>query len=174
MTSYAVVAYPRLSGADTAWVESVRAAHDPQFALIRAHFTLVFPLVTGADVLAAQVGACVSGRRPFQVMLTRAAAHRDEGGTGSRVFLLPSAGARELVELHEALYRGELRRHRRNDMPYTPHLTVAYTPDHAACRALAKDLNGRGISLRAEIDSVDIIALDATGITSLQTTPFHA
>jgi 2'-5' RNA ligase len=171
VTSYAVVAYPRFGEADAAWVESVRAAHDPQFTLIRAHFTLVFPLATAADTLAAHVASCLAGQGAFEVMLGSAAAHRDEPSAGSYVFLLPSAGTRELVELHEALYAGEFRRHRRDDMPYAPHITVGHKPDHAECVALANDLNRRGLALRGDIDCVDTIALDAGRITAVATAP---
>jgi hypothetical protein len=38
-----VVAYPRLSDGDEAWVRAMRERHDPHAALIDPHFTLVFP-----------------------------------------------------------------------------------------------------------------------------------
>ncbi len=37
-----VIGYPKLSTADDTWIEEVRRRHDPQFDLIRPHFTLVF------------------------------------------------------------------------------------------------------------------------------------
>ena len=84
MTSYAVVAYPRFSDPDAAWIEVLRKNHDPQFQLIRAHFTLVFPAAVLTTTLLPEVEKAITGQRSFRVEVNRAVAHRDRGGLRSR------------------------------------------------------------------------------------------
>ena len=57
---YAVVAYPKLEEADRLWIETIRARHDPQAALIPAHFTLMFPAPVDLEVVKAELDGSAS------------------------------------------------------------------------------------------------------------------
>ena len=108
MSKVAVVAYPKLEDSDRRWIESVRAQHDPQARLIRAHFTVVFPVEASPDVVVAHTAAIChcSGQIPFSLRQARAV--REVVGAGGQVFLLPEGGRAALVALHRRLHDGHL------------------------------------------------------------------
>src|SRR5262245_24239000 len=101
----AVVAFPAF-GPEGAWVEQVRAAHDPQVALVRAHFTLIFPAPGDAGLMLQEVRAVGASCGPFDVALTQAEVVPDVVAGGYGVFLVPSDGREEIAALHHELYRG--------------------------------------------------------------------
>jgi 2'-5' RNA ligase len=164
---HAVVAYPRFSDRDTAWVESVRKDHDPQCAMIRAHFTLVFPVAVLTATLFPEVEKAVVGQPPFRIEITRAVAHRDASASRSHVFLVPSVGGEEIDALHQRLYEGALRPHRRPEIPYVPHVTVAQKASYAECLELADTLSRRRISLGGLIDQIHVVSVAADAVTNV-------
>jgi hypothetical protein len=72
------------------WIEAVRRAHDPQYALVEPHVTFLFPY-SGNPFEAILAHAQDAGRRAPSISfrLARVAAVRDVFGPGSHVFLLP-------------------------------------------------------------------------------------
>jgi 2'-5' RNA ligase len=122
---HAIVAYPKLEEPDRFWIETVRARHDPQAALIAGDFTLMFPALVDLEVVKAAAVRAAGAVGRFDVVLDRAAEHRDAPGSPSLVFLLPKAGDRELRRLHEVLYDGVLSPWLDLRIPYLPHMTVA-------------------------------------------------
>ena len=167
MMSHAVVAYPRFSDRDTAWIEAVRKSHDPQFHLIRAHFTLVFPAPVLTATLLPEVEKAVAGQPPFRIEVTRAVAHRDASASRSHVFLVPAVGGKEIDALHQRLYEGALRPDRRPEIPYAPHITVAQKASHAECLELADTLNRRRISLSGLIEQIHVVTVAAVEVANV-------
>jgi 2'-5' RNA ligase len=167
----AVVAYPALAESDRAWVDSIRASHDPQVGLIRPHFTLVFPTQAEPQEVAIHVHAVVADRKPSAITLREARAVRDPRGGGGHVFLVPDEGYPELVGLHGRLHTGLLRDRLRADLPFVPHITVAALPDSDACIALAHALNRDGRLIRGNLACVDLVRIDALTVESLASIP---
>ena len=168
MTLHAVVAYPRFSDRDTAWVESVRKDHDPHFLLIHAHFTLVFPAAVLTTTLLPEVEKALVGHPPFRIEVARAVAHRDVSAS-SHVFLVPSVGGEEIDALHQRLYEGALRPHRRPEIQYVPHITVARKASHAESLELADALNRTPISLRGVIEQIHVVSVAADAVMNVGT-----
>jgi 2'-5' RNA ligase len=162
-----VVAYPRFAEADGRWVESIRAAHDPQHALIPAHFTLVFPTPASPASVIPEVEKSVLGQRSFSVSFTRSATHREVAMQVSYVFLLPSSGGDQIGSLHDRLYRDALRPYLRRETPYVPHVTIAQNANPDVCLGLEKELNALGLHLTATIDAVHVIRVADGGIATL-------
>lgn len=154
----AVVAFPRLDAEDAPAIEAFRAEHDPQARLVRAHFTIVFPLEAEAKLVIAEARRAAQDVGPFDVVLARAIAHRDERPPASRVFLLPSSRA-ELDLLHDRAYERALAPHLRRDLPYAPHVTIAQTVEHAGCVELAERWNARGSRSRARVEALEVLAV---------------
>jgi 2'-5' RNA ligase len=164
--SHCVVAFPTFSTVDGEWIESLRRAHDPQWRLIRAHITLVFPLVADLDALVAQTTRAVAGHAPFDVTITAALAHRDHAASTSHLFLVPGEGGDQIRSLHEDLYGREFRHHLRADAPYLPHVTVGAGLDHGVCVDLASDLNRHALRLTGRIETVEIVSDGPAGVTT--------
>jgi 2'-5' RNA ligase len=158
----AVVAYPTLTASDRDWIESVRARHDPRADLIAAHVTLAFPAAVDTTAVvreAAQV-TCTLAPVPFAIGAARAVPDAIRGG--AHVFLVIDQGREAIGALHHSLYDGTLAPHRRADIPFIPHITVASHADLAWCRDFADNLNRTLPRMRGTLDALDVIAI-ATG-----------
>jgi len=176
LTAIAIVSYPSIDEADRQWIESVRAKYDPQAARIGVHFTLVFPTDASPAEVAGEVAVVASVARPIPFTIRGARAVGDVVGGGGHVFLVPDEGREEIATLHDQLYHGVLRPHLRQDIPFTPHMTVAAGSDLAACEELVHELNLghrivhgilRGIELvnleKRHVDSIATFALGRSG-----------
>jgi 2'-5' RNA ligase len=164
VTRVAVVAYPNVAAVDRAWMEAVRAEHDPQAARLGAHFTLVFPAAIAAAPMVARVRSVAATCRPFDFALAEVKIVRDAMTLMWHVFLVPASGQAELRALHERLYDGELRRHLRDDVPFVPHVTVAASADEVVCARLAVRLEHEGRVVCGRVDSLDVVEVAPAGV----------
>ena len=155
----AIIAYPAFSETDRATIQSVRARHDPQFAMLDPHFTLVFPLeAPPADVVNEARGAA-SDAAGFPVTLRSVRAVRDVFGAGGHVFLVPGQGAKEIAALNARLYGGVLSWAHRADIPYVPHITVASHTDFSDCETLAASLAADQRDMNGTVEALTVIEI---------------
>lgn len=162
----AVVAYPRLNEDDRQWIEAIRVKFDPQVARLAAHFTLVFPVEAALNTTTGEVSAVAKSLTPFTFTIRRATAVRNTLTTGGHVFLVVDEGARAIQELHGSLYAGALKSHRRSDIPFVPHITVAASEDFGWCDALARNLC-RGRTVSGILDALDIVDVALPRVESI-------
>jgi 2'-5' RNA ligase len=166
----AVVAFPQLAVADRDWIESYRAAHDPQANRIAAHFTLVFPTDASVDVVTPEIAMAARSMAPFAFVTRRTKVVAD--GTQSHVFLVPDEGAAEIVALHNRLYSGVLRPYLRTDIPFVPHITIGVAPNSAAAVKLAQQIDSEATVLRGTIDALELLNVTGARIQSVATYKF--
>ena len=149
MQALAVICPLDVTASDRAWIEDVRARHDPQHDLVEAHFTLVFPMTgVGLATMARHVDQITKRTPTVGFRLSRVLGVRDSLAPRSHVFLVPDEGDAELRALHSELYAGDFACSARADFPYQPHVTVAAFETQSAAETLAKELgefqiNGR-------------------------------
>ena len=167
MTQLAVVAYPVLSVDDRRWIEDIRTRYDPTSSRIAAHFTLVFPTEVAEDAMLTHARNVVHSASAFPVLLRRAATVADAIRSGHHVFLLPETGSAELLGLHESLYDGVLASHRRRDIPFVPHVTVAVCSQPGQCERIADRLNEERRIVDATIHSVDVIEVSESAVRTV-------
>ena len=127
---FAVAWFPRFEGIDR--IEAFRRKHDPAFALIPAHVSLVFPFPTAHSRLQVEthVQRVVSRWPPIPVTFRRVRMQANEF-----VFLMASRGAASIAALHDKLYTRSFQPHLRRDLPYEPHITIAREADFAKLEA---------------------------------------
>jgi 2'-5' RNA ligase len=162
-----------LDAASRDWIETIRAGHDPQALRIAVHFTLVFPVAADAEAIAPEVARVARAQAPFGFAIETIAAVRDAFGHGGHVFLVPSDGAHEIHVLHDRLYAGSLAAHLRDDIPYTPHLTVAAHREFARCEALAAALNSQRPRIAGRIERLTLVEIAAEAITDVRVFALH-
>jgi len=167
MSRLAVVAYPVLSVDDRRWIEDIRIRYDPMVSRIAAHFTLVFPTEAAEDAMLAHVRNATQLAGAFPVVLRRAVTVPDMIGSGHSVFLLPETGYTQLISLHELLYDGVLASHRRRDIPFVPHVTVAACSQPGQCEKIADQLNEERRAVNASIHSVDVIEVGGSAARTM-------
>jgi 2'-5' RNA ligase len=167
---YAVAWFPPLEGLER--IEAFRARHDPAAALIGAHLSLVFPFPTAHSQLQVEthVRRVVSRWPPIPVTFRRAHLHANEF-----LFLPASRGAAAIKELHDRLYTRSLAPHRRPDLAYEPHITLArYAEFERLERALEEAEEELGGEFSAVIREVTLLKVEGNGkILPLKTIDLH-
>jgi len=154
----ALVAFPRVADAP-AWarVLSARGRFDPLVHLVPPHLTLVFPFEdTLSDAaLDEHVLGVVARQRSFAVTLQGITAHEDE-----YLFLNVKRGNDELIQLHDALYRGVLAAHRSRRRTFVPHVTIGRVARHELEGALAATAE-LASEIHATVESVSMLCVEA-------------
>jgi 2'-5' RNA ligase len=153
------VAYPTFGETDRAVIQAMRARHDPQFALLDPHVTLLFPLEASLADVVNEARAAARDIAPFSIRLRSAKAVRDTEAGGGRVFLIPDEGAREVTLLNSRLYAGVFRWAHRADIPFVPHITVAAGPEFSDCEVLAATLAREHRELDGAIKSLTVVQI---------------
>lgn len=166
----AIVAFPRFTAADRAAIRAVRERHDPQFALLDPHFTLVFPVEAPLHDIVGEARSVADASAPFPVTLNSILAVRDALGAGGHVFLVPERGAREVSALNARLYSGALKGHR-VEIPYVPHITVAASADFLGCQVLAAELARNRWNVNGSIESLSVLKVTGAGVMTMAELP---
>jgi len=134
--SYAVVAIP--PAADMTDLELVRREHDPQFDLIPAHVTIVFPFQSTwpDDKLRARVEQRIGGLPACSLHLAGVTVHNE-----TYVFLEVDRGRDCLAELHEGLHDGLVEARSTRRRPFVRHLTIGRLPSARRTHEVAAGLS---------------------------------
>jgi 2'-5' RNA ligase len=155
-----------MDDADRDWIEAVRSKHDPQAQRIAAHFTLVFPVAVSLAALSDEVADIIEAHSPISFTVRAALAHSDAVADGGHVFLVPEEGRMDITRLHERLYEGVLKPHRRLDIPFVPHVTVGAHPDLRYCEAVARELTAARRVMTGVLDAVDVLEVNPGAIAT--------
>jgi 2'-5' RNA ligase len=134
--SYAVVALvPTVDAVD---IEAVRRVHDPQFEIIPAHLTLVFPFPSSRPPgqLCDSARWMIDGLHAAEIRLAGVTVHEEH-----YLFLNIATGRDRLAELHDRLHSGLPDASMTRRTPFVPHVTVARLPSTERAHDLAARLN---------------------------------
>lgn len=156
-------------------IASFRREYDPTVALIDPHVTIVFPVSSEAvqsDVLRQHARDVAARMSPFEIQFRGL-----EKSWNHWLFLLVDQGREEVVALHDALYRGDLRPHLLTERPYVPHLGLGLfvengeslkllddqprTLDRARFDRALSEAEAMHLDYRCRFDDVRIVGLDA-------------
>lgn len=152
---------------DREWIEAIRRAHDPQYALVEPHVTFVFPFDgIPIDKLLAHVGEVAKQAAPIGFRLSRATAIRDMSGSVSHAFLMPTEGEETMRLLHARLYEGVLQQKRHPTAAYLPHVTVGAFARHEEAERFAASLGPFDIT--GTLHTICIARHDGVSLRELQ------
>ena len=154
------VAFPDLDANARAWVQALRERHDPQAALIEAHFTLLFGVseVSQADYLA-HVAAVARVSAPIDLRCSRVQPWAGPGDAELYLFLQPDEGREAITELHDRLCRGPLATQLRPELPYLPHITLGRVQGRARAQALCDEMNAQSREFCGRLNTLTVVAL---------------
>ena len=168
MRTLYTIACPEVDDRAQRFIERVRAAHDPQHAVVEAHFTLLFgSAVTDEAAYADHVRAVAGRTGPIRFACRKAVTHTGAGEQATLVYLVPDEGREAIVRLHDDLYTGPMAGARRTDIAYLPHITVAAMADAGAADALCATLNAAGIDVAGSLTGLRIGTLQDGGFRTL-------
>ena len=161
MTLLYTVAYPSLIPGDQEFIEQFRSENDPQFHLVRPHFTLVFGVsnVSPDDYLA-HVEAIASASYSIAFHCRYAMLGSDHETERGVVYLVPDEGNSMLSRLHDSLYTGVLAGNLRLDREFVPHITIGSVRSRDHAKRLCGELNAQGISIAGIVAEVTIIGIE--------------
>ena len=163
------LSYPSISQMHWAWIQAIRKQHDPQYALVAPHFTLVFPtFACERGAFCRHIRGQVAAQPAIAVSLRCALVVKDAFSDLTHTFLVPDQGFGDLVKLHDNLYRGFLAGQLRLDIPFIPHITIAASLDPAACKRFADEINSQPLAIEGWIRTVDIVEHANGTVTTLE------
>jgi hypothetical protein len=166
--SLLVVAYPDLDPKDQAWIQAIRARHDPHVGLIAPHVTLVFPNdAIDATLLQEHAEQVCQAFGAFRFLARVALIVRDQFSPLPHLFLVPDEGFSQIVRLHDALYRGPLAESLLLDVPFIPHLTIGAFETSAAAKAQADAINSERFVIDAAIERMSVIEHIGQSVTTI-------
>ena len=147
---------------DIKQINRFRQKYDPQWEMIPLHITIVYPLSDiSEEQLIVHMETLTKEMKPFPIRL-----HGLMKSFDHCLFLLIQEGKEEIMKLRKQLYSGILQPYLKNDIPFTPHITIGYFGDEKD--ELKKELYEKALSEAEEMhisislifDSVTLIKGD--------------
>ncbi len=156
-----VVTYPLVGYSSGQALKNFRREHDQAKAsLIDPHFTIAFAITTFSyeDVLA-QTRRIAKDFQPFEFLLSRLVPYTNVYTDESMLFLCPSTGENQLINIHRRFYEGEFQVAMQVDAAYEPHLTIALSdgPDNLVAAQTAA--SGLTLPIYGSIDTLSVIEI---------------
>lgn len=168
--SLLVLAYPKTSRKDYDWVQQFRKLYDDNYKIVEPHFTIIFPV---SDIplktFVGEIREKTQHERVIPFSIDRTIAYGDILHDHWHIFLIPGKGYRPIVELHDQLYSGTLKRNLQNDIPYIPHLTIGTLKEAAKCKELSEQINSNLRRFSGMINQLDIISFQDNRIKTMDT-----
>ncbi len=152
---YALVHYPNVGSLR---VNQFRKKHDPQVDLIAPHITLMFPVPEsiGEDRLVRHVEMLLCNWLPFPIHL-----HGVQISSDNRLFLMLQEGNAYIIRLHDEIYTGILIQHRREDIPFVPHITLGVVEgDSTNHKRILEEAEQLGIDQHCLLDKLHLIKVN--------------
>lgn len=120
MQERTIMIFPQFSNQEI--INEIRKKYDPLYNLVSPHITLVFPFKSSMpnEILSQKLEECLKETVSFSLVLQGISRQKDV--YGNYIFLNVKKGSREIVEIHNSLYKdifGEP-----CDWPYVPHMTI--------------------------------------------------
>lgn len=163
------ISYPKLSGKDREWIQTLRRRYDSNYELIEPHFTLIFEVPgVSRDEFIKHVRSIGRHESIINFCLRRASAVEFIDDRRWFLFLVPDEGYSEIAGLHDCLYGGLLAKYLRHDIKYIPHITVGTFNEAKECKKVSDRLDQGGIKITGVISYIDIIALDEDRLETIE------
>jgi 2'-5' RNA ligase len=156
-----VLCYPKLSRADSEWIEAFRRIHEPGRAeLVRAHVTLVFGVCSiEIGALTSLATEIASRETAFDVAFDHVDSHEDRARAVYKLLLVACEGGEQLARLHRQFYSGPLRPELWADVPFQAHMTLATASSLDSILDARQQAQNLLLPIRGTIDAIDVAAI---------------
>jgi 2'-5' RNA ligase len=155
MTNRAIVIFPKFDNIQL--INEIREKYDPLHHYIAPHITLVFPF--GSDITTSEliehIKCQLAGIGKFDLVM--------KGVTGAidgYVFLDVKIGNDKIIEMHDKLYQGLLKKYHNRFIPYIPHLTIGRLFDADLHQAAVQSLFEFDVEFRTAIEEICVEVID--------------
>lgn len=172
--AYLVIAYPELEKSDFGWIQEYRQKYDRQYALVKPHVTLVFPVHDiEQEAFINEIENRLKSFQSFDFIVRAATINKDDSGNYFHEFLVPDEGFSNVVKLHDRLYAGLLADHLRYDIDFIPHISIGDSEDASDSKQRVDELNHQNLEIKARISTVDIIEFKESIVTTIHKIQLH-
>lgn len=167
---FLVIAYPALDESDFEKIQEFRKHKDAlYFTVIEPHFTFVFAENNiPKDNFIAEAQKRLTGIEKIDFTIRGATLHKDELSDYFNVFLVLGEGYSDMIKLHDALHKDLFRMNHRQDIEYTPHITIGNSTNKQTCQTMVDEWNKQEIEIKGSISHVTIIEYKNRVATNLQ------
>jgi 2'-5' RNA ligase len=166
------VAYLDISKVHAQWIQDFRQKHDPHFAVVEPHFTMVFGVRDVEEsIYLEHIASVAKSSKAIQFRCLYAMLGADDIDDTAYVFLVPNEGNAEVSQLHDRLYQGVLQPYHRLEFPYIPHVTMASTKEFKLAKQLCDELNRTGVHVEGSLLSLSAGVLKDGKLQTLRTIP---
>lgn len=171
--SYVVIAYPEISKIDFELIQEIREKYDlRQFNVVKPHVTFVFPTAKlDEPALINHVKQSFEVTKAFSVVFSSLKVVEDHSKSYFHIFLVPSVGSKQIVQLHDALYSGDLESELRHDIPFIPHLGIANDTDRKVMDRLVDKLSDELPNIHGQINKLILAKYDGNIVTDIMDFP---
>jgi len=167
--SFVVIAFPTVSRSDYAWIQDVRKEFDRQFDMVDPHFTIIFPTTKLSESeMLNHIETLGLDTKPFTFTITQAIVEENTFQKSFQIHLVADKPIPELTKLHDLLYTGDLESEHRQDLLYTPHITIAGSEDETAIKKLAEEINKKGLTVNGQINEITLGSFDGTRVSNIK------
>lgn len=160
--SLIAVGYPVIPRRDFEWIQSLRKKYDRDgYNLIKAHFTLVFPVDNIAQPrFLDHIRPRINNFAKIQFELCRFNLCNKPYEGKWFIFLVPERGREEIIELHDILYSDLLVPELSTEYPFDPHITIGRLEDKNECLEIIGNLNKADFRIMGWIETIDAAVYD--------------
>ena len=161
------LSHPRFSEASEVWLTDV---YRPRYPGLTPHFTLLFgQSAIGLSAYSAHVRAVARSCASFDFECRKVAPAADLFGPEGHVFLVPDRGEAEVAALHGALYGGVMAPFLREDVAFTPHITLMTLRDLSLATECCDRIGSAPIRVQGSVDTVSIVLKQGDVVEILET-----
>ena len=145
-----IVIFPQF-GNNTDLIQNIRQQYDPLANRIAPHVTLVFPFESeiSSNELRQHVKHSLDGFKSFGLCLQEISQEEE-----NYLFLNPIEGQKQIINIHDRLYSGILKRFLSRKRPYNPHITVGRLRDLSATQAAMDKLKSFNHEFKTQVNTI--------------------
>lgn len=114
-----ILIFPKFDNVDK--INEIRSKYDNLYGKIDPHITLVFPFddEISNEELIDKINNVIKDINKFSVMFSGVTLSDD-----NYIYLNCAVGSKDIIKLHDKLYKKILPKHLRSDIKYIPHITL--------------------------------------------------
>lgn len=163
MQERTIMVFPKFSNQEI--INEIRKKFDPLYNLVSPHITLVFPFKSSMpnEVLSQKLEECLKETVSFGLVLQGISRHKDI--YGNYIFLNVKKGSREIVEIHDSLYKdifGE-----ECCQPFAPHMTIGNLDTADKMEQAYEAVKGMDASFETMIEKVSVEMIGDNGESNI-------
>lgn len=163
MVKRSIIIFPEFSNINK--VDELRRKFDPLYRLIKPHITVVFPFESDIkrNDLKNHIIEALIGIKSFKILL--------KGITGTPdgyLFLNVKKGNDEIIEIHDRLYSGILKKFLQREFTYFPHMTIGRIEDKSGLEQALKETEDFNDIFETRVEKIYVEVIDESEKSAIE------